>query len=440
LSSAQAESHRSAGTGAAASTSAAAGLDAGTGAGNDAGPAAGLDPRAAAGTDAGVDDRSSWGSSEDGATGLGPSLGGTTTDALLLDEHLTIALGTRQLPPPGPGEALVRVAWAGVCGSDLHVLRTGEWVAYWPATLGHEVVGVVAECPGAEIASGTPVVVDSRLPCRKCPGCRKAPSLCHNMSWLGEALPGGFARHLVVPVTSLVPCPGHLEPAVAVLAEPLAVAMHAVSRLAQRPDDVLLLGYGPVGALVHLELVRRWPGLRVSVSEPSEGRRQLAVALGAGLAASASDNDSDNDSDSASDSDRDGSGLFSLVVDAAGYPQSLADACTRAHNGGTVLLVALSFDAVNVVPAQLVERSLTIVGSVGFDDELEKALLVLAADPDRYRPLVTEAVLLEEAAERLAALASAPSPGDQSPGNRPAGNPPAGNPPAGKIVVRPWLQ
>jgi threonine dehydrogenase-like Zn-dependent dehydrogenase len=109
---------------------------------------------------------------------------------------------------------------------------------------------------------------------------------------------------------------------------------------------------------------------------------------------------------------------FSLVVDTAGYPQSLSDACTLAGNGGTVLVVALSFDPVMVAPAELVERNLTISGSVGFDDELEEALSVLTSDPDRYRPLVTEAVLLEEAAERLAALRDEPS--------------------AGKVVVHPW--
>jgi threonine dehydrogenase-like Zn-dependent dehydrogenase len=328
------------------------------------------------------------------------------TEALLLDEQLVLSLGTRQLSPPLAGEALVRVAWAGVCGSDLHVLRTGEWVAYWPATLGHEVVGVVQECPGAEVAPGTVVVVDSRIPCRRCAGCQKAVSLCENISWLGEAMPGGFARHLVVPVTSLVRCPPQLEPAVAVLAEPLAVAMHAVSSLMRRPDDVLVLGYGPVGALVHLELARRWPGLAISVSEVLGPRRQLAMALGARLAPLAPGDE------------RASTARFCLVVDTAGYPQSLSDACTLAGNGGTVLVVALSFDPVMVAPAELVERNLTISGSVGFDDELEEALSVLTSDPDRYRPLVTEAVLLEEAAERLAALQDEPS--------------------AGKVVVHPW--
>ena len=152
-------------------------------------------------------------------------------------------LGRRvRLGPPRPADGRM----GGLLAGDLRPRggrggRRSARAARWPA--------------------GTVVVVDSRLPCGKCAGCQKAPSLCHNMSWLGEALPGGFARHLVVPVTSLVRCPAQLEPAIAVLAEPLAVAMHAVSRLAHRPDDVLVLGYGPVGALVHLELVRRWPGL-----------------------------------------------------------------------------------------------------------------------------------------------------------------------------------
>ena len=115
----------------------------------------------------------------------------TPTDALMLDQQLNVVLGMRELPAPQPGQALIRVAWAGVCGSDLHVLKTGAWVAYWPATLGHEVAGVVQECPGDEFAPGTTVVVDSRLPCAKCAGCQTAPSLCERMQWLGEAIPAG---------------------------------------------------------------------------------------------------------------------------------------------------------------------------------------------------------------------------------------------------------
>jgi threonine dehydrogenase-like Zn-dependent dehydrogenase len=297
-----------------------------------------------------------------------------------------------------------------VCGSDLHVLRSGAWVTYWPATLGHEVVGVVEESPGGEIPVGAAVAIDSRLPCGQCAGCEKATSLCYRMSWLGEARPGGFARYMVVPATSLVLCPPGLELAIAVLAEPLAIAMHAVRALARPPQDALILGYGPIGALVHLELTRRWPGLPVSVREPAPARLQLATALGASGPQGGPGHGSHDDDPRS----------YDLVVDAAGYPQSLADACSSAANGGTVLVVALGHGTVAVSPAELVERSLTITGSVGFDHELAEALCLLAAAPDRYRPLVTEAILLEEAAARLPGLAAYPA--------------------TGKLVLRPWQE
>jgi threonine dehydrogenase-like Zn-dependent dehydrogenase len=193
--------------------------------------------------------------------------------------------------------------------------------------------------------------------------------------------------------------------------------MHAVSRLSRHPEDALVIGYGPIGALVHLELVRRWPGLPVSFSEPVEERRRLALALGArpvpgGAGAGGA---------GAGGAGAGGAGAGPrLVVDAAGYPGSLADACARAARGGTVLVVALSEEAVPLVPAHVAERALTITGSIGFDDELGEAVAVLAAAPDRYRPLVGEALLLEEAVERLPVLARSPS--------------------AAKVVVRPWQE
>ena len=313
------------------------------------------------------------------------------TRALLLDEQLRLSLGERQLAPPRPGEALVRVEHAGVCGSDLHVLSSGAWVSYWPATLGHEVVGLVSSCPGGELAAGTRVVVDSRVPCGSCAGCSRAANLCERLAWVGEAFPGGFAEELVIAASSLVPCPQQLEPAIAVLAEPLAVAMHAVSRATRSPQRVLLLGYGPIGALVHAEIEHRFPQAAVHVREPLGSRRQLAAAFGADT----------SEPPAAPD----------LVVDAAGYPGSLVDALALTARGGELLVVALGHEAVSVVPADLVEQAVTVSGCSGFDDELPAAVARLAADPERYRPLVTEAVLLEEAVERLSAIGGQPAAG-----------------------------
>ena len=334
-----------------------------------------------------------------------------------MERDLTLHLGERDVGEPSADQLLVRVEWAGVCGSDLHVLRTGDWVTEWPATLGHEVVGVVEASPGGSVPEGSRVVVDSRVPCGTCDICAVAPQRCEQLGWFGEVCPGGFEGHVLVPSRGVAICPEGLEASVAVLAEPLAVAMHAVGRAvagwaaagreavgraATGPAHAIVLGYGPIGALVHLELSRRLPATTVSVVEPDRGRLQLAEALGArpleALGAGARTVAAPG-------------GRPDLVVDAAGYPGSLTDALGSCAPGGTVLVVALAHQPVTVVPAGIVEHELTVAGSVGFSDELPAAVAALAADPDRYRPLVTEAVLLEEAPGRLRALLGSPSVG-----------------------------
>src|SRR5581483_7111878 len=128
---------------------------------------------------------------------------------------------------------------------------------------------------------------------------------------VGECRPGGFAGLCVLPSSLLHPVPDGLVPETAVLAEPLAVAMHGLGRLSQRPQRVAVLGHGPIGALVQIELRRRFPDAEVTVAEPVPLRAQLARALGAEVAGTAADLPDHR---------------YDTVVDAAGYATSLTDA------------------------------------------------------------------------------------------------------------------
>jgi 2-desacetyl-2-hydroxyethyl bacteriochlorophyllide A dehydrogenase len=315
------------------------------------------------------------------------------TPALLLDRDLSVHVGERELADPARGEVRVRVEWAGVCGSDLHMLRTGEGVTGWPAVLGREVAGTVEASPGGEVPAGTRVVVGSG----EASGTREAPGTA--------GVCGGFGGHVLVPAGRAAVCPEGLEAAVAVMAGPLAAAMHAVGRGPAEPGRVLILGYGPAGALIHLELTRRWPETVVSVAEPDAARRQLAGAFGAEpLETTSGIAQPDRPGIPQPDQPR-------LVVDAAGYPGSLGDALAGCARGGTVLVVNPAQQPVPVLPAGLAERELSLVGSAGFRGELPGALAALAAEPDRYRPLVTEAVLLDEAPGRLREMLAAPAAG-----------------------------
>lgn len=297
--------------------------------------------------------------------------------ALLMDRDLALRVGERELPAPDAGELLVEVAWAGICGSDLHVMRTGDWVAYWPATLGHEVAGRVAESRDPAFPVGTPVVLDSRIPEPAGDGTLRADRFSPGLQWLGEARPGGFAEAVVVPSVSARAVPESLDLADAVLTEPLAVARCALDLVRATPSRVLVIGHGPIGALSHVEARRRWPDARITVTEPDARRAGLARELGADAVGSLDDSP------------------YDLVVDAAGHPESLAGAVRHAAHGGTVLLVALGHAPSGVTPAEIVERGLTLIGSVGFDDHhLDDAIAALHAAPARYRAIVTHRVPL----------------------------------------------
>jgi threonine dehydrogenase-like Zn-dependent dehydrogenase len=308
---------------------------------------------------------------------------GLATRAFFLDRDLQMSIGTRELAPPLADEAILRVNYAGLCGSDLHVIRSGAWVEEWPATLGHEVCATVEQAPAdGSLSVGDRVVADSRVPCDACAECvARRPNRCTAVRFIGECRPGGFAELCVLPTRLLHRIPDGLAAETAVLAEPLAVAMHGLSRLPAEPRRVAILGHGPIGALLHIEVRRRFPDVAVAVAEPAELRAQLASALDASavrVAAELSD------------------ATYDTVLDAAGYRGALTDALRILAPRGQLLLVALGHDSVMLKPADVVESGATIVGANAFVDELPKAIAQLATDPACYAPVVTDAIHLTE--------------------------------------------
>ncbi len=194
-----------------------------------------------------------------------------------------IEVGEVPVPEPEPGELLVEVAQCGICGSDLHLVF--EQYARPGAILGHEWSGTVVG--GRDVGPGRPpgirVVFDPSPGCGDCRPCRRGrPSVCvRRPSSDMREMRGAFARYVTVPASSTLVIPDSLDLRAAALAEPTAIAVHAVDLAGVGPTDrVLVTGGGPVGLLIVSVLLAR--GVRdITVSEPSEVRRQRAMAVGA---------------------------------------------------------------------------------------------------------------------------------------------------------------
>src|SRR5215210_2865396 len=147
-------------------------------------------------------------------------------------------------PVPDDGETLVRVRYAGICGTDLHLWH-GEMTAVRPPVIvGHELVGEVVEDTTGRLAAGQRVAVEPLLVCGTCRACRDGAShVCRSLRVQGVHANGGAAEYLATPTHRLHPTPDGLSWEAAACTEPASVAVHMVRRAGiQLGDTVLVLG------------------------------------------------------------------------------------------------------------------------------------------------------------------------------------------------------
>ena len=166
----------------------------------------------------------------------------------MLDRELEL-IEDYPLPTPPPGEALIRVSLAGVCNTDLELLKGYMQFRGVP---GHEFVGVVERAPGAEEWEGRRVVGDINVACGTCSTCLAGrPTHCPHRTTLGiSGRDGAFAEYLTLPVSNLHPVPESLPDEAAVFTEPLAAACEILQQVHVHPTDrVIVLGDGKLGLL-----------------------------------------------------------------------------------------------------------------------------------------------------------------------------------------------
>lgn len=293
----------------------------------------------------------------------------------------------RDLPPPEPasGEAVVRVRLAGVCNTDLEILK-----GYVPFTgiLGHEFVGTVDAAPGREDLVGERVVGEINAACGDCGACRSGmPRHCPTRTVLGIAGRDGCLADLcALPAGNLHRVPDTVPDEAAVFTEPLAAALRITEQIAFKGHErVLVMGDGKLGLLCAMVLRSRVGSLVLA----GRHEEKLAVAARAGVAtALAAELDQESDATG-----------FDVVVEATGSAGGLARALSRVRPLGTVVLKSTVAGETTAPLSQAVVDEVTILGSRC--GPFEPALRALAEGTVNPRPLVTARFSLDEAEEAL---------------------------------------
>jgi len=314
-----------------------------------------------------------------------------------------VVVEDRPTPEVGPHDVLLEVSHCGVCGSDLHFVLDG-WGR--PGSIeGHEYSGRVIAVGDAvtQWSVGDEVVGGPTPRCGDCEYCRAGrPQLCAARGKFGdEAWQGAFAEYVRTTDSSLLRVPDGLSLREAALAEPLAVALHGLTRGGVTAGQrVLVAGAGPIGALSIAAAVARGVA-EVVVSEPHPRRRELAERLGAVAVAPDELTTPPYPGDEVDPP-------FDVALECSGHAVAMEAALGQLRRGGTLVLVGAGIKPPRFDPNRILLNELVITGAFVYDpDGFPRALELLASEGFPLDVLVeAEDVPLEgllDACERLGA-------------------------------------
>lgn len=281
----------------------------------------------------------------------------------------------RPTPEPGDGEVRLRVRYVGICGSDLHYYfhgKNGEYAVREPLTPGHELSAEVDLDPSGRLAPGTPVTVHPARFGPSVAGLENRPHLRAGGDYLGSAAgfphrQGGAAELLIVEEHMVRVLPEGLPLERAALAEPLAVAIHAVSLAGDLTGRrALVIGAGPIGLLVAAAAVHAGAEV-VGASDVRPEPLERARTLGATETFLVGTDTIENES-------------FDVVFECSGVGVALTQAVRAARRAGTVVQVGMLPDTelgVNLAP--MLAKELTLRGAFRFSTEIDDAIAMLAS-------------------------------------------------------------
>lgn len=314
-------------------------------------------------------------------------------------------------PEPGPGEVLVRVRAAGICGSDLHSYRQPRRDGQTPTRAGHELSGEVAAVgPGVTgLAIGQRVGIEPMhlLGCGACAPCRRGDyHVCPSRGRRdGRHLhSAGFSEFDLVAASNVFPLPDHLSLEEAAILDVYGVAVHGVHRLPVRPQDtVVILGTGAVG-LTQGQVARALGAGQVIVVGRRDEPLEIARAVGA---ADAVINASRVDPIQAVRELSGGAGADVVFETVGGRSATIQQACEMAAFGGAVGVVGLFVEPIVLDTGLPMRKEIDLrwVNSYSTWDgvrEYRIALDLLAGGKVQARPLITHQVPLERIAEGFA--------------------------------------
>lgn len=320
--------------------------------------------------------------------------------SIVIHDAKDLRVEDRPEETPGPGQVQITLSAGGICGSDMHYYNHGGFGTVRvrePMILGHEVSGVISALgEGVEgLREGQLVAISPSRPCGDCRFCEEGyRNQCLNMRFYGSAMPfphiqGAFREVLVAEAWQCAPADG-LSPGQAAMAEPLAVALHAVKRAGPIfGRKVLVTGCGPIGILAILA-ARRAGAETIVATDLSDFTLNMAGTAGADETLRAGKD--------ALDRFEGDKGTFDILFECSGAAVALAGAIPAMRPGGTIVQLGLGGDMELPVQA-MTAKELSLTGSFRFHEEFFTGVKLMRKGLIDVAPFITQTFPLSRAEE-----------------------------------------
>lgn len=289
-------------------------------------------------------------------------------------------------PRLDPGWVLVRTRLTGICGSDMHAYLGSQPFFAYPQIPGHEAVGeVVRAIEVRTLEVGQRVVLDPAVNCGRCRPCRIGRyNCCCNIRVIGVHTPGTMADMFAAPAERLHPVPDSVPDEIAVLAEPLSIALHATHRAhLKEGEQVAIIGAGPIG--LSLVVMAKARGATCAISDIEPARLRLAKQLGADLTL----NPTEIDVAAKLQAWTKDEGV-STAFEAVGTPTTIRLAAEITGPGGRVVILGLCQQEVTLSGSSFVRKELEVVGSRLHHNTIQQVLEMLARGDIQPAALLSE--------------------------------------------------
>lgn len=316
--------------------------------------------------------------------------------ALVWKGVAAVELSEVPVPEAGPGQALVKMYYAGICSTDTEIITNHIAVSHPPQILGHEIFGRIAQIGLGSVTAfevGQRVVIDTVVPCNSCAFCLSGkPEFCAVYREIGINMDGGWADYVLAPLTSLHHVPHAISDEEAALIEPLVCPFGAVDTVNIRMGDtVLILGTGPAG-LIYTQLARLRGAALIACTGRMPERAELAREFGANIVVA----NTEIYELLQLPLIRQFEG-FDVIIDAVGSSETIKQAIQMAHAGSKIVWYGLKSSTVNDFPVhEVIFKNLTIIGKTNTPGVWDRAINLIASGQLVLRPLLQDIRTPEE--------------------------------------------